>query len=224
MVSSLLYLFIPVSIAGEIARLENINGDRRYDDEMLRSVEGLSKIILAKDAEMWLLNIPSHRINEFVSTNHQGLNEAQSMEVIQYTLDKFRNSKANRTILEREITEVVEADHQEQPVMLPITRSRRDASNSMESNIDTPAANSIVGIPQGETTDSGKMHHYCFCKEETPENKIRSHGSSSEITASPTLRHKLLWDPQRRNTCNCRFVHERNNTHISSQQDSRECS
>jgi hypothetical protein len=40
-------VLIPVSIAGEIARLKNVNSDRRYDDEMLRSVEGLSKIVLA---------------------------------------------------------------------------------------------------------------------------------------------------------------------------------
>jgi hypothetical protein len=152
-------VLIPVSIAGEIARLENNNGDRRYDDEMLRSVEGLSRILLAQDAEMWFLNITGHQIsfNEFVSTNQQGLNETQSIEVIQYALDKFRNSKANQTILEQGVTEVVEADHQEQPVMLPITRSRLGASNSLESNIDTPAANSIVEVPQGETTDKGRV-------------------------------------------------------------------
>ncbi len=29
-------VLIPVSIAGEIARLENSGGDRHYDDELLR--------------------------------------------------------------------------------------------------------------------------------------------------------------------------------------------
>ena len=72
-------VLIPVSIAGEIARLENVNSDRRYDDKMLRSVEGLSKIILAQDAEMWHLNLfTGHWINEFASTNQQGLNETQT--------------------------------------------------------------------------------------------------------------------------------------------------
>jgi hypothetical protein len=75
-------VLIPVSIAGEIARLENDNGDRRYDDEMLRSVEGLSRIILAQDAEMWLLNITGHRINEFVPIHQQGANNIQSQETI----------------------------------------------------------------------------------------------------------------------------------------------
>ncbi len=79
------------------------------------------------------------------------------MEVIQYTFDKLRSSKANQTIREREITDVAAADHQEHPVILPITRSRRDANNSKESNIDTSAANSIVGEPQGETTNSEQI-------------------------------------------------------------------
>jgi hypothetical protein len=56
-------VLIPVSIAGEIARLENSSGDRHYDDELLKRVEGLSRIILAQDAEMWLLNLTNHRIN-----------------------------------------------------------------------------------------------------------------------------------------------------------------
>ena len=150
-------VLIPVSIAGEIARLENDNGDRRYDGEMLRSVEGLSRIILAQDAEMWLLHITGHRINEFVSTNQQGLSETQSIEMVQCSLDKFRRSKANQMILEQGVTEVVEADHQEQPVMLPITRSKMGARNSPGSSIDTPAANSIVEAPQGETSNNGRI-------------------------------------------------------------------
>ncbi len=79
------------------------------------------------------------------------------MEAIQYILDRFRISKVNQTILEREITDVVTGDHQEHPVMLPITRSRRGTNNSEESNIDTPAANSILGELQGETTNSGQI-------------------------------------------------------------------
>jgi hypothetical protein len=53
-------VLIPVSIVGEIARLENVDGSRRYDDELLRTVEGLSTIILVQDAEMWLLNLKGH--------------------------------------------------------------------------------------------------------------------------------------------------------------------
>ncbi len=73
-------MLIPVSIAGEIARLENSGGDRHYGDELLKKVEGLSRIILAQDAKMWLLNLTNHRINEFVPVHQQGTNEAQSQE------------------------------------------------------------------------------------------------------------------------------------------------
>ncbi len=91
-------MLMPVSIAGEITRMKNVSSERRYDNDLLKTVEGLSKIILAQDAEMWILNLTHHKINEFVSIHQQGLDETQSIEVIQYTLDKFRNSKGNQTI------------------------------------------------------------------------------------------------------------------------------
>ena len=46
-------ILIPISIVGEIARLENNDSGRDYDSELISSVEKLSKIILAQDAEMW---------------------------------------------------------------------------------------------------------------------------------------------------------------------------
>ncbi len=45
-------LLIPISIVGEIARLENVNSARDYDVALTNSVEKLSRIILAQDAEM----------------------------------------------------------------------------------------------------------------------------------------------------------------------------
>jgi hypothetical protein len=75
--------------------LENSGGDRHYDDELLRKVEGMSRIILAQDAEMWLLNLTSHKINEFVPVHLQGTDEAQSQETIQWAYDRFKNNKAN---------------------------------------------------------------------------------------------------------------------------------
>ncbi len=46
-------ILIPISIVGEIARLENNDSGRDYDSELISSVKKLSKIILAQDAEMW---------------------------------------------------------------------------------------------------------------------------------------------------------------------------
>jgi hypothetical protein len=78
-------VLIPVSIAGEIARLENSGGDRHYDDELLRKVEGMSRIILAQDAEMWLLNLTNHKINEFVPVHLQDMQAPVPSSVWQYT-------------------------------------------------------------------------------------------------------------------------------------------
>jgi hypothetical protein len=79
------------------------------------------------------------------------------MEVIQCTLDRFKDSKASQTIIDKECTGVVTGDSQTHPVMLPITRSRRNATNGQESIIDTPAADSILGEPQVESTNRGKI-------------------------------------------------------------------
>jgi hypothetical protein len=59
-------------------------------------VEEMSRIILAQDAEMWLLNLTSHKINEFVPVHLQGTDDAQSQETIQWAYDRFRNNKANQ--------------------------------------------------------------------------------------------------------------------------------
>jgi hypothetical protein len=85
-------VLIPVSIAGEIARLENSGGERHYDNELLKKVEGLSKIILAQDAEMWLVGLNNHQINEFVPIYQQGTDDIQSQDTIQWAIDKFRNN------------------------------------------------------------------------------------------------------------------------------------
>jgi hypothetical protein len=50
-------VLIPMSVVGEIARLENGDGERLYDPELLTAVEKLSKVILAQDAEMWPISI-----------------------------------------------------------------------------------------------------------------------------------------------------------------------
>ncbi len=120
--------FAVLVIAGEIARLENSGGDRRYDDELLKRVEGMSKIILAQDAEMWLLNLTSHRISEFVPVHQQGKSEAQNQETIQWAYDRFKNNKANQLTLGDKYTNVANTVPGPCPVMLPTTRSQRNTS------------------------------------------------------------------------------------------------
>jgi hypothetical protein len=114
-------VLIPVSIAGEIARLENSGGERHYD-ELLKKVEGLSRIILAQDAEMWLVSLNNHRINEFVPIHQQGTDDVQSQETIQWAIDKLRNSKANQRILEDNHANVSDTSSSSCSIMLPIIK------------------------------------------------------------------------------------------------------
>jgi hypothetical protein len=124
-------MLMPVSIAGEIARLENSGGDRHYDDELLKKVKGLSRIVLAQDAEIWLINLTNHRINEFVPIHQQGTDDAQSQETNQWAFDKFKNNKANQRILEENYTN--DTGSSSCPVMLPITRSQRNIDGGKDS-------------------------------------------------------------------------------------------
>jgi hypothetical protein len=64
-------VLIPMLVVGEIARLENGDGERLYDPELLTAVEKLSKVILAQDAEMWLISIEDHHVDEFVTLQKQ---------------------------------------------------------------------------------------------------------------------------------------------------------
>ena len=60
-------MLTPISVVGEIARQESVGGERFYDTEVISSVEGLSRIVLAQDAEMWLILINGQQIDEFIT-------------------------------------------------------------------------------------------------------------------------------------------------------------
>ncbi len=64
-------VLIPMSIVGEIARLENDAGERQYDPELITAVEKLSRVILAQDAEMLLISIEDHHIGKFITLQKQ---------------------------------------------------------------------------------------------------------------------------------------------------------
>jgi hypothetical protein len=163
-------VLLPVSIAGEMARLENSGGDRHNDGELLKKVEGSSRIILAQDAEMWLLNLINHRINEFVPVHQQWTNEARSQETIQWAFDRFKNNKANQLILgDNDYTNVADTDSSSCPVMLPTTRSQRNivgekdsraqpnGDSGGDSSIHTPAAGLVIGESQGGPTSDSQI-------------------------------------------------------------------
>ncbi len=90
-------ILIPVSIVGEIARLENIDNIRDYDMELTSSVEKLSRIILAQDAEMWLISLDKHHIDKFISLQKQ-MEANLQLTTIKEAVSKAKDSKANKAL------------------------------------------------------------------------------------------------------------------------------
>jgi hypothetical protein len=93
-------ILIPISIVGEIARLENNDTERNYDSELISSVEKLSRIILAQDAEMWLISLDKHHIDEFVTLQKQMETNLQDLTIMQEAVLKAKGSKVNKKLRE----------------------------------------------------------------------------------------------------------------------------
>ncbi len=148
-------VLIPVSIAGETVRLENSDGDRHYDEELLKKVEGLSKITWRKMQKCGFLISPITELtNSFLFTS-KGQTRLKARKSFNGSFDRFKNDKANQLTLDDDHTQVANADPNPCPVMLSITRSRRNVtSGEQNSSIHTPAANLVLGESQaGFTSD-----------------------------------------------------------------------
>jgi hypothetical protein len=50
-------ILMPLSLVSELARLENIEQSRVYDQNIAQKVESLSKIILRSSAQLWLISL-----------------------------------------------------------------------------------------------------------------------------------------------------------------------
>ncbi len=83
-------VLIPMSIVGEIARLENDAGERQYYPELITAVEKLSRVILAQDAEMWLISIEDHHIGEFITLQKQMEENLHEMTSIKESCERYR--------------------------------------------------------------------------------------------------------------------------------------
>jgi hypothetical protein len=59
-------------------------------------VEKLSKIILAQDAEMWLISLDKHHMDEFVSLQKQMEANLQYLTVVKEVVLKAKGSKVNK--------------------------------------------------------------------------------------------------------------------------------
>jgi hypothetical protein len=136
-------ILIPISIVGEIARLENVGNVRDYDMELNSSVEKLSRIILAQDAEMWLILLDKHHIDEFISLQKHMEENLQELTTIKGAVTKAKDSKTNKA-LRREAEAYYYGNYQDQQysdenqkdvstrIMLPSTRSMAKRTKDIE--------------------------------------------------------------------------------------------
>jgi hypothetical protein len=119
-------VLIPMSIVGVIARLENDAGERQYDPDLITAVEKLSRVIMAQDAEMWLISIEDHHIGEFITLQKQMEENLHEMASIRESVAKERNSKANKTLKPDTIQLPPDLQSEENiltHIMLPTTRA-----------------------------------------------------------------------------------------------------
>ena len=91
-----------ISLLPEIARNNNSPGEDkpRYDKDIARKVDGLSKIILTPSAEAWLINIPgserTHEVLQFeqIEAGEDGIgcSDNDAWDIVQDSTQAFKDS------------------------------------------------------------------------------------------------------------------------------------
>ena len=159
-----------ISVTSEIARLENVNGERCHDLELAKKVAAMSKITLASSAEVWIINLPGDAFNHFYSNDMEGLGLTGIQEIF---LTSYENMKNEARIIIEDTDETMES--------FPVTRSAKRAHNQLQvahesdeprnqlqvaqesdrssamaqSQIPEPQGMSAIHTPAGETIVSG---------------------------------------------------------------------
>ncbi len=109
-------VLMPLSLVPELARLENSEHSRVYDQNIAQKVESLSKIILPSSAQLWLISLTSFTVTKVLI----GPEEGAGLEEVKQT---FKDSLHNLfQVLEQKDDWQV---HNASVEMLPVTRSRK---------------------------------------------------------------------------------------------------
>jgi hypothetical protein len=126
---------MPVSVTSEIARLENVDGERCHDKELAIKVSAMSKIRVASSSEVWLINIPGEQFNHFINNDMEGLGLSGCQEVSQ---DSLSQAKETSGIIQ-DYEDIIMKEGLEAEAF-PVTRSQ----NRSDTTVSTPAANNIL--------------------------------------------------------------------------------
>jgi hypothetical protein len=136
---------MPVSLTSEIARLENVDGQRMHDLNTANKVAAMSKIVIASSSEVWLVNCPGPQFNHFYNNDMEGLGINKIQEVFFNSINEMRSSCMSdphdnqpHWNLQLYTSNVVQS--------FPITRASRNVSRQSadDSTISTPASETII--------------------------------------------------------------------------------
>jgi hypothetical protein len=109
-------VLMPLSLVPQLARLENSEQSRVYDQNIAQKVESLSNIILPSSAQLWLISLNGFKITKVFI----GPEEGACLEDVKQT---FKDSLDNRfQVMEHDDDW---QDHNASVEMLPLTRSRK---------------------------------------------------------------------------------------------------
>ncbi len=142
-------ILMPVSVKSEIARLENVEGERCFDKDMAIKVSAMSKVTLASSAEVWLINLPGEPFNHFLNNDMEGLGLTGCQAVFQDSLARERGTSEiiqdyDNIVAEEQFkpSDQKEVDQNEDGMVeaFPVTRPR----NRSDTGILSPAANTIT--------------------------------------------------------------------------------
>ncbi len=120
-------VLMPISVTSEIARLENVDGERCHDLELAKKVSAMSKISLASSAEVWLIKLPGEYLNHFYSDDMDGLGLTGIQEVF---LTLYEDMKIQSRVIIEEIERTNDT-----PIPMesfPVTRSTKKARSQLQ--------------------------------------------------------------------------------------------
>ena len=146
-------VLMPISVTSEIARLENVDGERCHDLELAKKVSVMSKITLASSAEVWLINLPGEPFNHFYSNDMEGLGLTGIQEVFLTSLENMRNES-------RVIVEGTDQDMDTLIIMdsYPVTRSTRRAPDQLQVAQESDESSAVSRGQIQEAQDMNAIH------------------------------------------------------------------
>jgi hypothetical protein len=87
-------ILMPVSLTSEIARLENVDGQRVHDLDTTNKVAAMSKVVMASSSEVWLVNCPGPQFSHCYNNDMEGLGVNKIQEAFINSLHQLNQRDA----------------------------------------------------------------------------------------------------------------------------------